>query len=103
MFCRYCGSEIEDGAKFCVHCGKQLVEEKQSIHYMITSIDTASFPVVSLQLTASEPVEVHKNEVKLSENGVAYDPYDVRSNGKELIITYRAEKLTQKKPSVILF
>lgn len=29
----------------------EVVEEKQSIHYTITSIDTASFPVVSLQLS----------------------------------------------------
>ena len=24
MFCKYCGKEIEDNAKFCAHCGKKL-------------------------------------------------------------------------------
>lgn len=26
MFCKYCGSEIEDNSKFCEKCGKKLDE-----------------------------------------------------------------------------
>ena len=28
MFCKNCGKEIADNAKFCEHCGAQLVEDE---------------------------------------------------------------------------
>ena len=24
MFCKHCGAQVPDDAKFCIHCGKQL-------------------------------------------------------------------------------
>lgn len=27
MFCKYCGKELKDGSRFCVHCGARLEEE----------------------------------------------------------------------------
>lgn len=31
MFCKFCGKEIEDGAKFCPSCGKNLEREEEII------------------------------------------------------------------------
>lgn len=28
MFCKYCGNEIQDGSKFCNHCGRDLTVEE---------------------------------------------------------------------------
>ena len=30
MFCRYCGQQLNDGAKFCSNCGQSLQENKQT-------------------------------------------------------------------------
>lgn len=31
MFCKYCGKELSDAAKFCSNCGKQLISELQEV------------------------------------------------------------------------
>ena len=31
MFCKNCGTEIDDLAKFCSKCGKAVVEEKEVV------------------------------------------------------------------------
>ena len=28
MYCKYCGKEIADGIRFCVHCGKKLIDDE---------------------------------------------------------------------------
>ncbi len=27
MFCPYCGKELDDGSRFCIHCGERLEED----------------------------------------------------------------------------
>lgn len=29
MFCKYCGKEVKEGAKFCTNCGEQTEKEKK--------------------------------------------------------------------------
>ena len=42
MFCKYCGSNIDDGSKFCNSCGKELISDNVS-----TMSDLSELPVES--------------------------------------------------------
>ena len=39
MYCKYCGSEIEEGAKFCPACGKPVDEKEEKEKIVITDVD----------------------------------------------------------------
>lgn len=36
MICRYCGQEIEEGARFCRHCGVDLSKEQDTVEAVVT-------------------------------------------------------------------
>ena len=67
MFCPHCGSNLNDAAKFCGSCGKQIqanahtpMQEKQE-----KSIDLSSPEYVDLsQVKASDPTKTYKGTVK---------------------------------------
>lgn len=54
MFCSHCGTEIEDGAKFCIHCGKPVGAPEED---GFTTIDDAPLHdgAVTTQLNGARP------------------------------------------------
>ena len=52
MYCRFCGKEIPEGARFCINCGKE-------VDVAETSTSKSSAPEPSLYGTAQAPSPVN--------------------------------------------
>lgn len=61
MYCKHCGKEIEDGSKFCNHCG-----EKQDIQepVQVESVEPSSACCDEVQHTVEEKQKVTTKEVQ---------------------------------------
>ncbi len=56
MYCRFCGKEIPEGARFCINCGKE-------VDVAETSTSKSSAPEPSLYGTAQAPSPVNPGVV----------------------------------------
>ncbi len=71
MFCKNCGTEFADGAKFCKNCGQSLevVQEEAPVAEPITEEASAEEPAEPIieETSAEEPAEVITEETSVEE------------------------------------
>ena len=54
MYCRYCGTDIEDDDAFCYHCGKRTAEQPQKTEQVSQTGRNYSFDTVDIKDVADE-------------------------------------------------
>ncbi len=78
MFCRHCGKELPDAAKFCKWCGEELKESAEDRYETACMSETAQ-PSVSVQpasLPAQTKLQSSMAETQSHEEGVVNDYID---------------------------
>ena len=95
MFCKYCGNEVKDGAKFCPSCGKQLTGEARD-----TIGDTIDNVGEDIGKGIDDAVNEFKDGFKNSSEkfteaagNVGQKADDIRKNWKDYLTVENMEKL----------
>lgn len=63
MFCPYCGKELDDGSKFCIHCGER-IEEDTPESAVEAAAETAEKAVEAVNEAADNAAEAVKETVE---------------------------------------
>ena len=81
MFCKHCGAQVPDDAKFCIHCGKQLegspahIQVQGNSKECISPSDSAtSSKEDDLSQTASQYQKTSQNTIPLSQRKMPLPP-----------------------------
>ena len=83
MFCKYCGKELPDNAKFCSKCGKQLIE------------------VLSQTADISDDTKIVQNKTEDDNLNKGMSSYNERSDSVFSELTERSQKESRKKIIII--
>ena len=65
MFCKYCGAEVEEGAKFCSFCGNSLEEKKEKKDEVLNDVMTEDVETIEAK-SEDSPAKVWKIFAKIS-------------------------------------
>ena len=63
MLCKYCQREVPEGAKFCLHCGKEIVDEQISAQELLTEAEQDQIIIAADENPQAEEETVRPEEV----------------------------------------